>query len=1169
MILRVRTLSLEQFRTVLAFLPLFLVRETVSVDTGGINLGSGSSYDPWASRNAPPAYSERNADSGVPEYVITPDRLNTIRQSKLYPFFDKGGNDNNGDYQLAIRDTMPQINKQVNFLLPFMGFGFNYTWLSLHGHLSFSNTPIQFPEYPLTFPIQDWPRVEDPSFIGPFYSRCKIGELNGNENDVHAKKRPGVYFRLERDLYARTDQFGVEIREWLKWDIREAMVGTETFQPKHAIIATWKNVSFAGGIPQARRTTNTFQMVIATDEVRTYAIFIYEWMGWTTHTEAGGDTTEGQGGVPAFVGFNAGNGTKSYEYLPYSQKTYIRDLTSTGGANGFPGRHIFRIDEKILPGVCIRDLIGSNLPLVFAPENGNMLGGAMVNLTGPCFEPGTRVTCRFNTRDSDGVVIDENRASCIMPTFTEAEGWVDFEVSLNGGPYYWKGMFYVETPANSPHLVWFKDESYHQLEPANLEINWDPFNLTMNMEAKVEISLWGYRETTIEPELIYIASLESNVANRGSINVIPADFADRDDGPIARSCRMGLLMINLTNPVAEIGMSNSPMIWSRPIPIGWYFHQQWSRFMGTNYVEAMCDKFVEDDRAWKNFANELPTCPCLLRQAIVDRGRYAPDFECDQDGNTECFYHKGAQHCVRTGLPNHDGAGQQCCYDLDGYLMMTSDNMWGGTPMRSHNLGVLPWNEATKIPTMSHWLQDISPFYPCCLWQDEQSGGCQTYRFERRPSQDCVGYLPPGGATVFGDPHVYTFDNQAYTFNGMGEYVLVRANTPRVKLDVQGRFEQVNDSPYGTVYATALSSVAAKDNTSATVEVRMRQPYAQWRYRLDVIVNGRNIYFDRYPQKIQHFQGVTVYTPSNILNQSHVVIMFQSGAGVEVIENKQYMAARVFLPWEFINQTRGLFGNWTFDMEDDFTTPDGNWKNWNFDTSDTNLNWKQIHDDFALQWLVHDKGSEEVGKSLFHHENGRSSNFFHRADFQPEYDILPEIPENVTWVDADKVSDLCGDSYQCKYDYSTTLSAEFARFTKYYQDQFVNIYEEVLKPEAMVTSCGQLATPGNGRKSTFKFVPGTEVKFDCDAGYVLVGERRRWCYSSGDWNWPELGDASCIPEAQYNTMQAGITSGIALAVLVPIACIIICIVQKFRGGDEEEEGDMEFRVRQAPSKERL
>ena len=36
---------------------------------------------------------------------------------------------------------------------------------------------------------------------------------------------------------------------------------------------------------------------------------VWQILGWTTHTEAGGDTTEGQGGVPAFIGFNAGNGT--------------------------------------------------------------------------------------------------------------------------------------------------------------------------------------------------------------------------------------------------------------------------------------------------------------------------------------------------------------------------------------------------------------------------------------------------------------------------------------------------------------------------------------------------------------------------------------------------------------------------------------------------------------------------------------------------------------------------------------------------------------------------------------------------------------------------------------------------------------------------------------------
>ena len=40
---------------------------------------------------------------------------------------------------------------------------------------------------------------------------------------------------------------------------------------------------------------------------------------------------------------------------------------------------------------------------------------------------------------------------------------------------------------------------------------------------------------------------------------------------------------------------------------------------------------------------------------------------------------------------------------------------------------------------------------------------------------------------------------------------------------------------------------------------------------------------------------------------------------------------------------------------------------------------------------------------------------------------------------------------------------------------------------------------------------------------MLVGERRRWCYDSGDWNWPELGTAECIPENQYNTMQVKMT----------------------------------------------
>lgn len=184
-------------------------------------------------------------------YVISPGRLAQLKSELLYPFFDQGGGEENtGDYQKHIRDNSPQITKHLNFHLPFFGFGYNYTWVSLHGYLAFSDGPTLSPTYPLVFPEIDYPKQPDPSFIGPFYSKCKIGELSGEEVDP---RRSGVYFRLELDLPSRTDQFGVELRERLQADVREGIVGAPQFVPQHAMITTWKNVTFAGGTIHARK----------------------------------------------------------------------------------------------------------------------------------------------------------------------------------------------------------------------------------------------------------------------------------------------------------------------------------------------------------------------------------------------------------------------------------------------------------------------------------------------------------------------------------------------------------------------------------------------------------------------------------------------------------------------------------------------------------------------------------------------------------------------------------------------------------------------------------------------------------------------------------------------------------------------------------------------------
>ena len=139
------------------------------------------------------------------------------------------------------------------------------------------------------------------------------------------------------------------------------------------------------------------------------------------------------------------------------------------------------------------------------------------------------------------------------------------------------------------------------------------------------------------------------------------------------------------------------------------------------------------------------------------------------------------------------------------------------------------------------------------MWQSESSQGCEILRHERRPTQDCVNYESPGIAGVYGNLHIVTFDDLEYTFTGKGEFVLVRSS----RFEVQGRFEQVLTG-LGAVRTTELTSVVARENSTMVVEVRRRPKEARWRYHLDVLFNGRRVYFDRNPTKVKHLPGLWV-----------------------------------------------------------------------------------------------------------------------------------------------------------------------------------------------------------------------------------------------------------------------------------------------------------------------
>lgn len=105
---------------------------------------------------------------------------------------------------------------------------------------------------------------------------------------------------------------------------------------------------------------------------------------------------------------------------------------------------------------------------------------------------------------------------------------------------------------------------------------------------------------------------------------------------------------------------------------------------------------------------------------------------------------------------------------------------------------------------------------------------------------------------------------------------------------------------YNCGYNSLCLVYVVRGNNSEVIEVRVRPKDAQWRYRLDVLAGGKRVYFDRSALKFQHFSGVVVYTPTYILNQSEIIIMFDTGAGLEVVENEGFLSLRTFLPWTYM-----------------------------------------------------------------------------------------------------------------------------------------------------------------------------------------------------------------------------------------------------------------------------
>ncbi|XP_045041779.2 mucin-4 isoform X2 [Desmodus rotundus] len=245
-----------------------------------------------------------------------------------------------------------------------------------------------------------------------------------------------------------------------------------------------------------------------------------------------------------------------------------------------------------------------------------------------------------------------------------------------------------------------------------------------------------------------------------------------------------------------------------------------------------------------------------------------------------------------------------------GSRQLCSFSSWRGGVCCSYG----PWGELLqgwRVQSLWQLEQELELQDWCCRRTDHSSF-CALYH-QRQPHISCAWYQPPRPAWMFGDPHITTLDGANYTFNGLGDFLLVRARDGNSSFLLQGRTAQTNSAQ-----ATNFIAFAAQYNTSSLAPITI-----QWLLEpndtIHVWLNNQTVTFeDGEDQEIFNTTGVVMNRNGSLVSAS-----LDGTVIVSVIALSNILHASCSLPEEYRNHTEGLLGVWNDYPGDDFKTPSG------------------------------------------------------------------------------------------------------------------------------------------------------------------------------------------------------------------------------------------------------
>ncbi|KAH3705675.1 hypothetical protein DPMN_080752 [Dreissena polymorpha] len=75
--------------------------------------------------------------------------------------------------------------------------------------------------------------------------------------------------------------------------------------------------------------------------------------------------------------------------------------------------------------------------------------------------------------------------------------------------------------------------------------------------------------------------------------------------------------------------------------------------------------------------------------------------------------------------------------------------------------------------------------------------------------------------SFWGDPHIRTLDAANYTFNGLGEYVLLSIDASNVTFSLQARTERATKKDGSLSDATIFTAFAANDHLNSSILIEL------------------------------------------------------------------------------------------------------------------------------------------------------------------------------------------------------------------------------------------------------------------------------------------------------------------------------------------------------------